>query len=167
MKLQEKQKLSVFSVRELRHYFILARILFWPACATETISSPHCLGCAEKIIQSHVIFTGFFTYRYSQNPKKLIGSILIGPKLRSSLYLVSNWLLISSPLMVLILCFLTHVFANQESPAMPGVILELMVINGPYLLCIFCVTPSLLRCQVLWKETLSRLPWANVYKTPD
>lgn len=140
------QKLSIFSVKELKHYFILARILFWPGCATETISSPHWLGSAEKIIQSHIIFTSFFTYQYSQNPKKLIGSIFIGPKLCSSLYLVSNWLLISSPLMVLILCCLTYVFPNQESLAMPEVILELMVINGPYLLCIFSVTPSLLRC---------------------
>lgn len=69
---------TFFSVRELRHYFILARMLFWPRCTTEIISSTHFLGCAEKVIPSH-IFTRFFTYLFSQNPEKFIG-----PKLHRS-----------------------------------------------------------------------------------
>lgn len=55
----EKQKLSsnffFVCVRQLRHYFILARVLSWPGSATEITLSTHSPGCAEKIIPSHLV----------------------------------------------------------------------------------------------------------------
>lgn len=59
---------NFLSVRESKHYFILAMMLLWPGCATETISPTHCLGCAEKIIPSCINITRFCTYLYSQSP---------------------------------------------------------------------------------------------------
>lgn len=110
--------------------------------------------CAERILPWYMNCTRFFRYLYSQNPEKIVGSMLIGPKLCSSLHLVSYWLWISwSPMLIRCSClgsFLSP-FPEQVSLIMPGVIFgvhgSLMVIDGRYFFCIFCAAPSLLRCS--------------------
>lgn len=80
-KLREKQKPSstIFEVTDNQALFY-----FWPGC--------------PYIHKFYQIFPKLYT---AQNPQKSIGLLFIGPKLHSSQYLVSYWIHISSPLMLI------------------------------------------------------------------